>query len=226
MSKELIKRIITSVFLIILLSLVFVYNYLLIITLIIISIITWIEFYGLIVKIFAKNSFKVNFLKVFIKGISLIYLSLFSFLIFDGITETDHNFKINMAYLFSICICSDIGGLFFGKTFKGRKLTRISPNKTISGSIGSFILSMLLAPIFYLYFDQFSMFYNLIFISIIVSLLCQLGDLFISYLKRKAKVKDTGDLLPGHGGVLDRIDGMLFALPLGIIYWKYILILT
>jgi len=226
MSIELIKRIITSVFLIILLSLVFVYNYLLIITLIIISIITWIEFYGLIVKIFAKNSFKVNFLKVFIKGISLIYLSLFSVLIFDGITETDHNFKINMAYLFSICICSDIGGLFFGKTFKGRKLTRISPNKTISGSIGSFILSMLLAPIFYLYFDQFSMFYNLIFISIIVSLLCQLGDLFISYLKRKAKVKDTGDLLPGHGGVLDRIDGMLFALPVGIIYWKYILILT
>ena len=70
------------------------------------------------------------------------------------------------------------------------------------------------------------MFYNLIFISIIVSLLCQLGDLFISYLKRKAKVKDTGDLLPGHGGVLDRIDGMLFALPVGIIYWKYILILT
>ena len=222
MNKELIKRIITSIFLIILLSLVFFYNYLLIIMLIIISILTWIEFYGLIVKIFTKNKFKINFIKIFIKGISIIYLSLFSVLIFDGITETDPNFKINMAYLFSICVCSDIGGLIFGKTFKGRKLTRISPNKTISGSIGSFTLSLLLAPIFYLYFDQFSRFYNLIFISITVSLSCQLGDLFISYLKRKAKVKDTGDLLPGHGGVLDRIDGMLFALPVGIIYWKYI----
>tara|TARA_B100000902_G_C27092255_1_gene804460 strand:- start:351 stop:770 length:420 start_codon:yes stop_codon:yes gene_type:complete len=132
------------------------------------------------------------------------------------------DFKINMIYLFSICIFSDIGGLIFGKIFKGKKLTKISPNKTISGSIGSFILSLTLVPIFYfLLNDKFSNLLDLVLLSILISFFCQAGDLFISFLKRKAKVKDTGDILPGHGGILDRIDGMLLAIPLGIIIWKY-----
>ena len=110
---------------------------------------------------------------------------------------------------------SDIGGLVFGKIFKGKKLTKISPNKTISGSIGSFIFSMLLVPFFYKgLVDQNLL--SLLLITIIISLTSQLGDLFISLLKRKAKVKDTSDLLPGHGGVLDRVDGIIFAIPLGI----------
>ena len=132
-----------------------------------------------------------------------------------------------MIYLFSICIFSDIGGLLFGKIFKGKKLTKISPNKTISGSIGSFMLSLLLVPIFYfLLNDQLIILSDIILITIFVSLSCQLGDLFVSYLKRKAKVKDTGDILPGHGGLLDRIDGMLLAIPLGVIIWKFLINVT
>ena len=123
--------------------------------------------------------------------------------------------------MFSICIFSDIGGLIFGKIFKGRRLTKISPNKTISGSIGSFVLSLTLVPIFYYLFpEKFNNTYELTMLAIIVSCVCQVGDLFISFLKRKANVKDTGDLLPGHGGVLDRIDGMLFAIPVGIFIWS------
>ena len=214
-SKNLTKRITTSIPLIFLLCLSLYYSYILIISLIIISLVSWIEFQGLIFKIFKKNYYK-----LLINLLSLIYLTIFSSLVFSGIMQED--FKINMIYLFSICIFSDIGGLIFGKIFKGKKLTKISPNKTISGSIGSFILSLTLVPIFYfLLNDKFSNLLDLVLLSILISFFCQAGDLFISFLKRKAKVKDTGDILPGHGGILDRIDGMLLAIPLGIIIWKY-----
>jgi len=214
-NKEIVKRITTSLFLVILLILSFFYSYVLLISLILISIISWIEFNALISKIFNKDKFKFNFLRLSLKALSLIYLIFFSALIFEGITTID--IKIYTIFLFSICISSDMGGLIFGKTFKGKKLTKISPNKTISGSVGSFILSLFLVPFFYYIFEYY---YNplfLIILTTIVSFTCQLGDLFISHLKRKAKVKNTGDLLPGHGGVLDRIDGMLFALPVGYI---------
>ena len=224
MNKELKKRILTSLFLIILLGLVFFYSFILIISLIIISLIAWIEFHGLISRIFIKNTFKINFLKLLFKAISLIYLTLFSFFIFSGIMQD--NYDLNMLYLFTICIFSDVGGLIFGKVFKGRKLTKISPNKTISGSLGSFILSLILVPIFYFSLpEKFSNPFDLIILAIVVSFSCQLGDLFISYLKRKAKVKDTGDLLPGHGGILDRIDGILFAIPVGMILWEFLIMI-
>jgi len=221
-SKELIKRIITSFFLLSLLYLMFTYTYILFISLIVISIISWIEFQGLISKIFLKKKFKAHLLQIFIKALSLIYLTFFSALIFNGIVQIEFNTKIIIIYLFSICIASDIGGLTFGKFFKGKKLTSISPNKTIAGSIGSFILSSILIPLFY-FMDQSNSPIHLTILALIVSLSCQLGDLFISYLKRKASVKDTGDLLPGHGGFLDRIDGILFALPFGIITWKFLI---
>jgi len=115
-----------------------------------------------------------------------------------------------------VAILSDIGGLVLGKTFKGKKLTKISPNKTYSGSIGSFIFSLLLTPFFYKELIVYS-FSTLILITVLISLTSQLGDLFISFLKRKAKVKDTSDILPGHGGFLDRLDGMIFAIPVGIL---------
>ena len=222
-SKDLSKRLITSIFLIFLLGLSFNYSYILIISLILVSFISWIEFQGLIARIFRKKNFKINFFKISTNGLSLIYLTIFSAIIFSGISQD--NFKMSMLYLFSICICSDVGGLLFGKIFKGKKLTKISPNKTISGSIGSFLLSLCLVPIFhFLLVDQFSNLLNLIVLAILVSFFCQLGDLFISFLKRKAKVKDTGDILPGHGGLLDRIDGMILAMPLGIFIWKFLIL--
>ena len=111
---------------------------------------------------------------------------------------------------------SDIGGLVIGKLFKGKKLTRISPKKTISGSVGSFTFSLILIPFFYKYFADYEALLFIV-ITLAISLTSQLGDLFISYLKRKAQVKDTSDLLPGHGGILDRIDGIIFAIPIGFL---------
>ena len=226
MSKELIKRILTSICLITLLVIVFFYAYLLIISLLIVSILAWIEFNSLIYKIFTKRKLKKKYLTFFYKAISLIYLTIFSSLIFIEINQEDFNSKLMIIFLFCICILSDIGGLLFGKIFKGRKLTKISPNKTISGSVGSFTMSLVLIPIFIYFFNEFNNnIYDLFTLTIIVSLSCQLGDLFISYLKRKAKVKDTGHLLPGHGGILDRIDGILFAIPTGLIYLKFVILI-
>ncbi|MDB9740686.1 phosphatidate cytidylyltransferase [Candidatus Pelagibacter ubique] len=208
------KRILTSILLIALLVGMFFFSYIMIISLIIIAIISWIEFYALISKIFKKNVLKDKFFRFSYKTLSLIYLSALVYLIFT-IESENSNLKIYLLYSVLVAILSDIGGLVCGKIFKGKKLTKISPNKTISGSIGSFMLSILLIPFFYkVQIDQSLV--NFFLITIIISLTSQLGDLFISLLKRKAKVKDTSDLLPGHGGVLDRIDGIIFAIPLGI----------
>ena len=118
----------------------------------------------------------------------------------------------------TICIFTDIGGYVFGKTFKGPKLTNISPNKTYAGVFGSFLFSIIAGLIFIKYYltlstniknDQFFILSLILFISFV----SQIGDLIISYFKRKAKLKDTGKILPGHGGLLDRIDGLIFVLP-------------
>ena len=214
MSSELKKRIFTSVILIILLSLMYFYTFILIISLIIIAIIVWIEFYALISKIFKKNNTKDKFLRFFYKTISLLYLS---FLVYFLILVESHYIDLKMYILYSVLVAifSDVGGLIIGKTFKGKKLTKISPNKTISGSVGSFFFSLLLIPLFMGQLTSFN-FLILILITLLISLISQLGDLFISFLKRKAKVKNTSDILPGHGGFLDRVDGIIFAIPFGI----------
>ena len=110
---------------------------------------------------------------------------------------------------------SDIGGFIFGKTFKGPKLTKISPNKTIAGMLGAFVLSLVFMYAFSYIFD-INNFIKYFIITIIVSGSSQLGDIFISYLKRKAKLKNTSNILPGHGGLLDRVDGILFGIPIGL----------
>ena len=208
------KRILTSIFLISLLIGMFFYSYIMIVSLIIIAIISWIEFYALLSKIFKKNIIKDRFFRFFYKTLSLFYLSGLVYLIFSIESEYS-NLKTYLLYSVLVAILSHIGGLVCGKIFKGKKLTKISPNKTISGSAGSFIFSILLIPFFYkTHIDQNLL--NILLITIIISLTSQLGDLFISLLKRKAKVKNTSDLLPGHGGVLDRVDGIIFAIPLGI----------
>ena len=214
MSSNFKKRVTTSIFLILLLIGMFFYSYIMIVSLIIIAIISWIEFYALISKIIKKNLIKDKFFRFFYKTISLFYLSGLVYLVL-AIESKYFDFKVYLLYSVLVAIMSDLGGLTFGKIFKGKKLTKISPNKTISGSIGSFIFSIFLIPFFYeSKIDQSLP--NILLITIIISLTSQLGDLFISLLKRKAKVKDTSDLLPGHGGVLDRIDGIIFAIPLGI----------
>ena len=214
MKSNIKKRILTSTILISLLIAMFYYSYIMIVSLIIITIISWIEFYALISKILKKNILMDRFFRFIYKTLSLFYLSGFVYLIF-AIESEYFNLKIYLLYSVLVAILSDIGGLVCGKIFKGKKLTKISPNKTISGSIGSFIFSTLLIPFFYKSQINETLL-NLFLITIIISLISQLGDLFISFLKRKAKVKDTSDLLPGHGGVLDRIDSIIFAIPLGI----------
>ena len=217
---ELKKRIITSLFLLILLILMYIYNYVLIIAVIIISLIVWIEFFGLIMKIFYKNNLKNKIFRLFFKGTSLIYLCLLSFLIVL-IFSNENIYKFFAIYSLLVAITSDIGGMVFGKFFKGKKLTKISPKKTISGSIGAFVFSILLIFIFNKNFENY-VFMKVLFFTVTVSFISQIGDLFISFLKRKANVKDTSDILPGHGGFLDRIDGIIFALPFGIFLSKFL----
>ena len=214
MSSETKKRIITSLGLLTLLTGMYFYSYLMIVSLIIISIIIWIEFYALISKIVINNSIKHKLIRFFYKTISLLYLSLLVYLILS-IESHYKDLKIYLLYTVLVAILSDIGGLVVGKIFKGKKLTKISPKKTVSGSIGSFIFSSSLIPLFYEKFIEYDLLI-LTIITLLISLITQLGDLFISYLKRKAKIKDTGNFLPGHGGVLDRLDGILFGVPTGI----------
>tara|TARA_B100001971_G_C18073636_1_gene474455 strand:- start:100 stop:780 length:681 start_codon:yes stop_codon:yes gene_type:complete len=151
----------------------------------------------------------------FIQFAGLVYLFIF---LGTSIALRGNNFESIIFLIIILCICifSDIGGYFFGKTIGGKKLTTISPNKTFSGSIGSFIFS--LVPIFLLNLQNyinvsFDILPKNILLCLIISLICQLGDLLISYFKRLNKVKNTGTILPGHGGLLDRIDGLIFVIP-------------
>ena len=215
MTNELKKRIFTSSLLFLLLLAMYFYSYIMITSLVVIATIIWIEFYALISKILIENKLKNKLFRFFFKAISLLYLSLLVYYIL-AINFYYKDLELYLLYSFFVAILSDIGGLVVGKTFKGKKLTKISPNKTISGSIGSFLFSLFLIPLFYN-----ELFYNniieLILITILISLTSQLGDLFVSFIKRKANVKNTSNLLPGHGGFLDRVDGIIFAIPLGLI---------
>ena len=213
-SKELKSRVITSIFLLISLILMLNFSVVLVSLLLLIFVFSWIEMSYLIEE---NKNIKNNFLlKLIFKFIFFIYLLFFSKLILFEFLDNKPNISWSLLFLIFVCILTDIGGFIFGKVFKGRKLTKISPNKTYNGMIGSFLLPLIFA-IFYSYSLSFVDFQIVIFITIIVSLISQIGDLFISLLKRMAKVKDTGNILPGHGGILDRIDGILFAIPSGII---------
>ena len=207
-SLNLKKRINTSILLIFLIFLIFNYNLILVYSLIVLGVISIIEFYSLIKKILNKKifSYLVNFFFTF-------YISSFCFMFF--FFSNFLQLKIILYSLLLGCVASDIGGFVFGKLFKGPKLTNISPNKTFSGAIGSIIFTSLTISISLFYFTK-NFDYLILIICIITSVSCQIGDLFFSFLKRKAKIKDTGNFLPGHGGVLDRLDGILFGVPIGI----------
>ena len=215
MKKELIKRFITSIVLIILLSLMLKSSVVLISSLLLIFVFSWIEFSFLFEKIFKKNK-NFFYFKYIFKFVIFIYLLLFINIIVDEFLLNQPKISQNILFVITVCIFSDIGGFVFGKIFKGKKLTKISPNKTFAGMYGSFILTIIFTIIYchYLNIDNLKIY---IINCLLISLVCQLGDLFVSYLKRKSNVKDTGNILPGHGGILDRIDGILFALPFGIL---------
>ena len=209
MISELKKRIITSIVLIgIFLFCYFIHAYFFYALIAIVSLISWIESNNIFKKIKLRKSLK-N-INVFL---SFSYLSFFAFIVCYSYYE-----KISLIFILLVCIFSDVGGYIIGKTIGGKKLTKISPKKTISGSIGSLFFSIIPLFILNIYDNDEYPIKIFIFLScLLISLACQIGDLFISYLKRKAKVKDTGNILPGHGGLLDRIDGIILAVPVGIV---------
>jgi phosphatidate cytidylyltransferase len=227
MSQNLLKRIITSI---ILLSLLFFINfshpYIFILSILILGLIICIEFNRLFSKLLNKknkDNFFLNFNGKFL--VLNIITFCYIFFIFCNFSYEIHESKspIFFMYVISICFFTDIGGYVFGKTIGGKKLSKISPNKTISGTIGSFI-SSIVPLLWILNFNYLELEFNLrnVLFCLLVSLISQLGDLFISLLKRKAKIKDTGNLLPGHGGVLDRVDGIIFAVPFSYFLLKLI----
>ena len=211
---ELQKRLLTS-----LLLLMIIFSYLknsivLFFVFLAINYFSLIEINNLFKSIFKKK----NQLYFFSFLASVIYISIFSLIIWNFLIPFNNNAIITLIFLILICISTDIGGFIFGKLVGGKKLTQISPNKTYSGVFGSFFLSITFGYFYYIFYKTYLIFeVNYLILIAIISLISQIGDLIISFLKRKAKIKDTGSILPGHGGILDRIDGILFALPFGII---------
>ena len=231
MNKELQKRIITSA---ILLSLLIIINFskLFGVGIFIAILFICIEFSEILSKLvgpglvkhhrYSSHPEKLNLKYLFLQILAIFYV----LIIFGGSSFEIHGrtgSPVVFLFVISICFFSDIGGYVIGRTIGGKKLTKISPNKTVSGSIGSFLFSILPLLLFY-NFDQYeySFSINNILFCLLISLVCQLGDLFISYLKRKAKIKDTGFILPGHGGLLDRVDGIIFAVPFAYLLFKFI----
>ena len=205
MKNEAIQRILSSIILIpIALFFIIKGSFLFIFFLSICFFITSFEWY----KMTKNNNY-------FLFGLIFLILSFLSTFLLRNIFLNDFILVI------LICASSDVGGFAFGKIFKGPKLSKISPNKTYSGMIGSFFLSIISA---FLYTNYYGLIYwtdNLLLITVIlISSVSQIGDLTVSYFKRISKIKHTGKILPGHGGLLDRIDGMIFAIPFAFILFK------
>ena len=178
---------------------------------------TFIVFLSLIFLVTILEWFKMTKNKDLLRIFGLFFL-FFSF--FSTIYLRQYIGLNFFLFLIVVCICTDTGGYIFGKIFKGPRLTKVSPNKTYSGVIGSFLISLLFGLIYIKYLGQKSRIILeqdptfIIILILFISLVSQIGDLIISYFKRKAKLKDTGKILPGHGGFLDRIDGLIFVMPI------------
>lgn len=207
------KRAITSTLLLFLVVLIFEINLFFVYSIIVLSVLSIIEFLNLTKNFIVK---KFNFITINLLFFIYIIFFCITLIFFYG----HYQLKIILFSLLLCCAASDVGGYLFGNFFKGPKLTKISPNKTVSGAIGSLITSVIfLVSIFNMASINITL--KTFIIAISTSLSCQAGDLFFSYLKRKAKIKDTGKFLPGHGGILDRIDGILIGVPVGILIIIY-----
>ena len=211
---ELNKRIITSFSLLVALYLSIINIYILTIISLLVYIETFYEIFNILKNIYKKKIKLYVF--VFFSNIYLLCIILYIWTILALNLEDE---KLYLFIYITISISSDIGGYIFGNIIKGKRLTKISPKKTYSGMIGSYLLSFIIT---YLLFHNFTSIKSLLLICLLISTVNQLGDLFISLLKRKAKIKDTGKILPGHGGLLDRFDGIIFAIPFGVIITKII----
>ncbi len=223
--SNLFKRIFTSIILLsILLTTLFLNKESWLLLLIFTSIVSYFEFNNLIKTIWMNKKTKILSLKIY----SIIFLILIVYAGYNLYSEP----PVDLVFILLICMFSDVGGYVIGNLIGGKKLTKISPNKTISGSVGSFTFSMLPILIYeaiYKLTNDISyrledIYLYLIPLCFFLSLVCQCGDLFISYFKRRAKVNDTGTILPGHGGILDRIDGVIFVLPAAFIIKKLFLL--
>ena len=139
----------------------------------------------------------------------------FPFLFFSFYTFYQISYDLTLVFfVILVCILTDIGGYFFGKLFQGPKLTKISPKKTYAGMIGGYIFSLIGLLVVYILNNYLEINIEIFILTLIISTISQTGDLIISYFKRLSKVKDTGKIIPGHGGLLDRIDGMIFTFPI------------
>ena len=205
MTSEILKRVLSSIFLIILTFYCIVKgSYFFVFLIILIFFISSYEWFKM-----SKNK------SYFILGILYLIFSLFCVFQLRFNISSDVSLFL---FITIICILTDIGGFIFGKIFKGPKLTKYSPNKTYSGLIGSFFLSLSIIPInFYFNFLNDIPLNTLLIFILLVSGTSQIGDIFISSFKRLSNIKDTGKIIPGHGGLLDRIDGMIFAFPISYI---------
>ena len=207
--KEIIKRILSSIILlpIVLFFIIkgsFLFNFFIFIC----FLITTYEWLKL-----SKNSL--------LKLIGTIFILISFYTIFNIRNEFDRDY-FHLLLVVIICVSTDIGGYIFGNIFKGPKLTKISPKKTYSGVIGSFLLSLIFTNLFLDFLsnvETFEFTKEMFLFILLVSLVSQIGDIIISYFKRKSKIKDTGIIIPGHGGILDRIDGMIFALPFAYVFF-------
>ena len=215
-NKELKKRILSSTILIPV-SFFFIFE----------GSITFIFFLSIIFLAMGFEWFKMTKKKELIRILGLFFLFFSFYSAFYLRQYIGLNFFL---FLIIVCIFTDIGGYLFGKIFKGPRLSKISPNKTYSGVFGSFFISLMSGIIYIKYLGKKSKILLdtdpifVILLILFISTISQIGDLIISYFKRKAKLKDTGRILPGHGGFLDRIDGIIFVMPITYLFVLKILI--
>ena len=200
MSTEFIKRIISSIILLPLTFFIIIKGSFLFILFILICFLISIYEWNKITK---NKRYKIfGFIFLFFSFLSIYNLRL----------NSGDNYSFFLLII-TVCISTDIGGYIFGKLFKGPKLIKYSPNKTYAGLIGAFVFSIISMIIFSFKFELIELSGKLLIFILIISLISQLGDIFISYFKRLSNIKDTGKIIPGHGGLLDRIDGMIFVFP-------------
>ena len=211
MSTEIKKRINTGFLLLLVLTLMFISKIFYLFISLAVFALAIIEFSKISKMIYRKKPINQFFSNI------VFSLYMFFILMIFIISINDVHLKIILFIILLICVASDIGGIFFGKIFKGPKLTSISPNKTFTGSLGSFIFSIFTSTILLNYIFNTNHIDNIL-LGFLISLSVQIGDLFFSFLKRKSSIKNTGNILPGHGGILDRIDGIILGIPVGILF--------